>query len=89
MATKKYLGTISVLIKDRHNISAGVNELLTKEGGLIRARLGVNVEPKCSSDCLAVISLVVEGEAAEINGLAEKLNALNGVKAQANLLLNE
>jgi len=83
------LGTISILIKDRHNQSAGLNELLTKEGSLIRARLGVNVEPECSAGCPAVISLVVEGEEAEINGLAEKLNALSGVRAQANLLLSE
>lgn len=83
------LGTISILIKDRHNKSVGVNEILTKEGSLIRARLGVNVEPKCSSDCLAVISLVVEGAKTEINGLLKKLNSLPGVKARYCLMLSE
>lgn len=86
---KMILGTISILIKDRHKKSVGVNEILTKEGGLIRARLGVNIEPKCSSDCLAVISLVVEGAETEINGLLEKLNSLPGVKAQYCLMLSE
>jgi putative iron-only hydrogenase system regulator len=84
---KKILGTISILIKDRHNKSLGVNELLNKEGRLIRARLGVNIEPKCTADCLAVISLVAEGTEEEINSLTEKLNTLAGVKAQ-NYLFN-
>lgn len=83
------LGTISILIKDRHNRSSALNELLTQESHLIRARLGVNVEPKCSADCLAVISLIVEGTEEEINGLTEKLNALPGIKAQNNFLASE
>jgi len=78
---KTILGTISILIKDRHNQSVGLNDLLTKEGSLIRARLGVNIEPKCSADCPAVISLVVEGAADEINEFIKKLNSLTGVKA--------
>jgi len=86
---KTILGTVSILIKDRHNQSAGLNELLTKEGGLIRARMGVNIEPKCSSDCLAVISLVVEGTESEINELTKKLNVLEGIKALNNLLVTE
>jgi putative iron-only hydrogenase system regulator len=87
--SKTILGTISILIQDRHSKSAGVNELLTKQGHLIRARLGVNIEPKCSAGCLAVISLVVEGTKEEINGLTGKLNTLAGVKAQDNLMLIE
>jgi len=87
--SKTILATISILVEDRHNKSAGVNELLTKVGHLIRARMGVNLEPKCSADCLAVITLVAEGTKEEINGLTEKLNALTGVKAQNNLMLIE
>jgi hypothetical protein len=79
---KTILGTVSILIKDRHNKSTGVNELLNKEGSLIRARLGVNIEPKCSADCLAVIGLVVEGAEAELSGFTAKLNGLPGVKAE-------
>lgn len=86
---KTILATISVLIKDRHSKSAGVNDLLTKQGGLIRARLGVNLEPKCSAGCLAVISLVVQGEEKEINDLTKKLNDLPGVKAGNYLMLSE
>jgi hypothetical protein len=78
---KTMLGTVSILINDRHNKSTGVNELLNKEGGLIRARLGVNIEPKCSADCLAVISLVVEGAETAMQNLTAKLNGLPGVAA--------
>jgi putative iron-only hydrogenase system regulator len=86
---KIILGTISILIKDRHNRSAAVNALLTERSHLIRARLGVNVEPKCAADCLAVISLVVEGEEKEINELTKKLDNLPGVKAGSYLMLGE
>jgi putative iron-only hydrogenase system regulator len=87
--SKTILGTLSILVKDRHSLSAAVNEILTKEGRLIRARLGVNIEPKCLSGCLAVISLVVEGTETEIRGLTKKLDDLDGVKAQNNLMLIE
>jgi putative iron-only hydrogenase system regulator len=85
---KTIIGTISILIKDRHNQSGLVNELLNKESKLIRARMGVNIEPKCSADCLAVISLAVEGFEDEINSLTEKLNKLPLVKAH-NYLFKE
>jgi len=84
---KTILATISALIKDRHSKSDNVNKLLTKQSHLIKARLGLNLEPKCTSDCLAVISLVVEGTAADINGLVKKLNSLAGVKASKTSLI--
>jgi len=84
---KTILATISILIKDRHNKSDGVNRLLTEQGHLIKARLGVNLEPKCSSDCLAVISLVAEGAKDEIDSLVKKLNSLPGVEAQSCIII--
>lgn len=86
---KTILGTISILIQDRHNKSARLNELLTQESNLIRARLGVNIEPKCSADCLAVICLIVEGSEAEISGLTKKIDDLPGIKAANNLMITE
>ncbi len=84
---KTILATISILIKDRHSKSENVNKLLTKQSHLIKARLGLNLEPKCTSDCLAVISLVAEGTATDINGLVKKLNSLAGVKASKTSLI--
>jgi DNA/RNA endonuclease YhcR with UshA esterase domain len=84
---KTILATISVLIKDRHNQSATVNDLLTKNGNLIRTRLGVNIEPRCTAGCMAIMSLIVEGTEVEINGLVEKLNNLPEVKAFKTFLI--
>jgi putative iron-only hydrogenase system regulator len=84
---KTILATISILIKDRHHKSDGVNRLLTEQGHLIKARLGINLEPKCSSDCLAVISLVTEGAKDEIDSLVEKLNGLSGIEAQSCIII--
>jgi len=84
---KTILATISILVKDRHNKSDSVNRLLTEQGHLIKARLGVNLEPKCSSDCLAVISLVAEGTKDEIDSLVEKLNGLLGIEAQSQIMI--
>ncbi|MFA5360087.1 MAG: hypothetical protein WC349_03990 [Patescibacteria group bacterium] len=84
---KTILATISVLIKDRHNQSATVNDLLTKNGNLIRTRLGVNIEPRCTAGCMAIMSLIVEGTEVEIDGLVEKLNDLPEVKAFKTFLI--
>jgi len=44
---KKSLATISILIKDRQNHSSEVNRILTENGHLILARLGVNLQHHC------------------------------------------
>ena len=85
--SEKILGTISILVKDRHNQSAAVNDFLTKNGNLIRTRLGVNIEPKCTTSCMAIMSLIVEGTEKEIDGLVEKLNGLPEVKAFKTILI--
>lgn len=84
--TKSYLGSINIFIKDRHNLSAHVNQILTKEGRLIMARLGVNVEPKCISGCLAIICLAVCGPKQDLSGLTSQLNKLKGVEAKLNIM---
>jgi hypothetical protein len=86
---KSYLGTINIFISDRHNLSVHVNQVLTENGHLIMARLGVNIAPKCDSDCLAIISLVVCGLKTELDALKVKLDRLAGIKAILNLTHNK
>jgi hypothetical protein len=80
------LGTISLFVKDRHNLAEPVNKILNAEGRLIMSRMGLNVEPKCISDCLAIITLAVCGSEEELDAFKVKLNELDGVTAVLNLM---
>ena len=65
---KKYLATITILIKDRQNHAPEVNKILTDNGHLIIARLGVNLQKRCVENCTALITVVIEGNNEEIIG---------------------
>ena len=80
---KKHLATITILIKDRQMHSREVNEMLTENGHLIMARLGVNVQKSCVEHCTGMITVAVENTAEEINNLTKKLDGLYGIVAKA------
>jgi metal-responsive CopG/Arc/MetJ family transcriptional regulator len=80
---KKHLATITIMSDDRHNNSANMQKIFTEHGRIIRARLGLNLAPMCSSLCPGMIVLVAEGTEAEIKVLTKKLNALKAVKAKS------
>ena len=88
MATKKHLGTITILVKDRHANSPDVNRVLSEQGNLVMARLGVNVQPLCVSGCTGLITVAVQGTAAEVSRLAKKLNSLYGIVAKSIIVTN-
>jgi putative iron-only hydrogenase system regulator len=83
---KKYLATISILIKDRHSNAMTLNQLLGEKSKYIITRMGYNVEPKCISNCLGIINLIVEGTNDEIEELNQQINALEGIKGEKIIL---
>ena len=83
MATKKHLGTITILIKDRHANSPDVNRVLSEQGSLVMARLGVNVQPLCVNNCYGLITVTVQGTVKQINELTKKFNSLYGIVAKS------
>lgn len=83
MAIKKHLGTITILVKDRHANSPDVNRVLSEQGNLVMARLGINVQPLCFSNCLGLITVAVQGTVKEIDQLTKKLDALYGIVAKS------
>jgi len=89
MSTKKQLGTITILVKDRQQHSVDVNRILTENSRLILARLGVNVARTCVTGCTAMVTVAIEGTTKEINGLTEKLDSLYGIVAKANIVTEE
>jgi metal-responsive CopG/Arc/MetJ family transcriptional regulator len=86
MSEKKHLGTISILVKDRQSHAQDVQKILTDNGHLIMARLGVNVQRSCVENCNGIITVAVEGTADEIRGLAEKFDDFYGVVAKSHIL---
>ena len=86
MPSKKHLATITILIKDRQMHSKSVNEMLTENGHLIMARLGVNVQRSCVENCTGMVTVAVKGTTKEINDLTKKLDELYGIVAKANIM---
>lgn len=82
MPSKKHLGTITILMKDRHNHAVDVQKLLTENGNLIMGRMGVNPSRSCVKNCTGLVTLIVEGTAVQINSLTKKLDKMYGIVAK-------
>ncbi|MDD4332778.1 MAG: hypothetical protein PHT51_01575 [Patescibacteria group bacterium] len=76
---KKKLATISILLPDRQKQADKLQKIFTREGHLITARLGINVQPVCIAHCTGLINLVVEGEASKIKLLEQEIKSVSGV----------
>lgn len=85
---EKYLATITILTNDRQANAAAVQKVLTANSHLIMARLGVNLQRSCVSNCTGLIVVVVEGTKKEINDLTRGLDKLPGVAAR-NIIMTE
>ena len=83
MPEKKHLASITILVKDRHMHAKDVQNILTENGNLIMARLGVNPARQCIEHCTGFIVVAVEGTAKEISDLEKKLDSLYGIVAKA------
>lgn len=76
---EKRVAVIGIIIKNRREHAARVNEILTDFGYLIVGRLGVPYEEKDMS----IISIIVDATNDEIGALSGKLGSIDGVKAKA------
>ncbi|MFH1326289.1 MAG: hypothetical protein ABIH48_02365 [Candidatus Falkowbacteria bacterium] len=86
---KIHLGTITILVKDRHSNAKSVNQVLTEHGHIIVARLGVNVNRTCLKNCTGLITITVEGTAKQINALKRELDKLYGIVAKKIIITSE
>ncbi|HOZ56316.1 MAG: hypothetical protein BWY51_00605 [Parcubacteria group bacterium ADurb.Bin316] len=80
------LGTISILIKNREVYGGKVQKILSDNSHLVMSRMGVNIQPKCISNCLGVITVVAQGTKADLEKLATKIKAVKGITAKLNIL---
>lgn len=79
---KQHLGTITILVTNRQVNSEKVNKILSENGHIIMSRLGLNIEPRCVSNCTGLITLITKGNIKQINDLTKKLNKLYGIVAR-------
>lgn len=84
METKK-VGSITIKTNDRHASSVLLNEVLSKKGQLIRARMGINLVPSCTENCTGLILVAVEGGEEQINELQSELNKIQNVETKVQL----
>jgi len=80
------LGTISILIKNREVYGGKVQKILSDNSHLVMSRMGVNIQPKCISNCLGVITVVAQGTKADLEKLATNIKAVKGITAKLNIL---
>jgi hypothetical protein len=84
---KLHLATITILVKDRQMHAPEVNRILTENGHLILARLGVNVQRHCIENCTAMISVTLEASVKDINRITKELDQLYGITAKSLVLI--
>lgn len=70
------LASITILTTNRQKVSSGINGVLTENGHLVMARMGVNVQKTCTEHCPGMILLAIKGNKEEIEVLFNKLNAI-------------
>ncbi len=75
------IGTVTIIITDRKNSAAKVNDLLSEFGDLIVGRLGIPYEPKS----IHIISLIINGSTDQIGALTGRLGSLSGVEVKSAL----
>jgi hypothetical protein len=80
---KKHLASITILVENRQTHAGDMQKLLTENGHLILARLGVNPQRACIENCTGIIAVIVEGAKKDIDALTKKLNDLYGIVAKA------
>ncbi|MCJ7814209.1 MAG: iron-only hydrogenase system regulator [Candidatus Atribacteria bacterium] len=75
----KRIGTVTIIITDRVNQSARVNETLSKHADIIIGRMGLPYFPKEVS----IICLIVNGSTDQLGSLTGQLGSIEGVQVKS------
>ena len=76
---EKRVGFVGIIVSDRLNAAARVNDILTEFGELIVARTGIPYHARN----VCVITLVVDATTDELGALTGKLGAIKGVTVKS------
>jgi len=75
----KRIGTVTIIIPDRINQSARVNEILSKHADIIIGRMGLPYSLKK----ISIICLIVNGSTDQLGSLAGQLGSIEGVQVKS------
>lgn len=75
----KRIGTVTIIITDRINQSARVNEILSKHAGIIIGRMGLPY----SSKKISIICLIVNGSTDQLGSLTGQLGSIEEVQVKS------
>jgi len=75
----KRMGFVGIVIEDREASADRVNQVLSDFGHLVIGRLGLPYRNRN----VAVITVIVDGDADQIGALTGKLGNIDGVRAKA------
>ncbi len=78
---EKRLGFVGIIIQNRSEIAADVNDVLTEFGHLVAGRIGLPYEKR---GC-CVITLIVDASTDELGRLTGRLGMLDGVTVKSAL----
>jgi len=75
----KRIGTVTIIISDRINQSARVNEILSKYADIIIGRMGLPYSLKK----ISIICLIVNGSTDQLGSLTGQLGSIEGVQVKS------
>lgn len=75
----KRIGTVTIIITDRINQSARVNEILSKHADIIIGRMGLPY----SSKKISIICLIVNGSTDQLGSLTGQLGSIEEVQVKS------
>ncbi len=75
----KRIGTVTIVITNRINQSARVNEILSKHADIIIGRMGLPY----SSKKISIICLIVNGSTDQLGSLTGQLGSIEGVQVKS------
>jgi putative iron-only hydrogenase system regulator len=73
------IGTVTIIITDRINQSARVNEILSKHADIIIGRMGLPYSLKK----ISIICLIVNGSTDQLGSLTGQLGSIEGVQVKS------
>lgn len=76
------LGVIGILVDNREEKAAKVNEILSDYGHIIVGRMGIPYKERG----ISVISVIVDGTTDEIGAFTGKLGNIKGIKVKVALM---
>ena len=75
----KRIGTVTIVITDRINQSAKINEILSKHADIIIGRMGLPYSLKK----ISIICLIVNGSTDQLGSLTGQLGSIEGVQIKS------